>query len=396
MTVRPPHLHVWIPDYESEKGGIQVFSNFFIRALGDCLPDARLTIFSKNDNSHPVLPRRRGPTQFHSAGWWPGRQRTLAYSAQIFGAALRQRPDFILSTHVNFSPVGRWLNRLRGVRYAAVAHGLDVWGAKGAHVAGALRSAERVFAVSRFTRDCLVSELYLDPARVSILPNTFDAEAFGVRPKPRYLLKRFGLQPEQPVILTVGRLASAERYKGYDQILRALPAVRRAIPRVRYLLGGRGRDRARVEELIRELSLEDVVILAGYIPDHELRDFYNLCDVFAMPSKGEGFGIVFLEALASGKPVIAGNQDGSVDALCDGKLGVLIDPDNVTELETALISILERRHPLEILREPERLRAGVIEDYGYAHFVSVLAEYLRQFGLPAEAPTESESAATIC
>jgi glycosyltransferase involved in cell wall biosynthesis len=171
-----------------------------------------------------------GPTQFHSAGWWPGRQRTLAYSAQIFGAALRQRPDFILSTHVNFTPVGRWLNRLRGVRYAAVAHGLDVWGAQGRSCGRRLSVRQSAcFAVSRFTRDCLVSELYLDPARVSILPNTFDAEAFGVRPKPRYLLKRFGLQPEQPVILTVGRLASAERYKGYDQILRALPAVRRAI-----------------------------------------------------------------------------------------------------------------------------------------------------------------------
>ncbi len=80
--------------------------------------------------------------------------------------------------------------------------------------------------------------------------------------------------------------------------------------------------------------------LAGYIPEEELNDHYNLCDVFAMPSKGEGFGIVFLEAMACGKPVLAGNKDGSVDALLGGKLGALVDPDDVAQIAETLIAIL--------------------------------------------------------
>jgi glycosyltransferase involved in cell wall biosynthesis len=195
------------------------------------------------------------------------------------------------------------------------------------------------------------------------------------------LLKRFGLKPDQPVLLTVGRLEPSEQYKGYDQILRALPAIRRAVPDVRYVIAGRGPDRPRIEALIRELKLEGSVTLAGFVANQELCDFYNLCDVFAMPSKGEGFGIVFLEALACGKPVLAGNKDGSVDALLGGEIGVLIDPDNVAEIADALISMLTRQHPLTILQHSDRLRARVIEAYGYDRFVSHLACNLAKLGL---------------
>jgi phosphatidyl-myo-inositol dimannoside synthase len=145
---------------------------------------------------------------------------------------------------------------------------------------------------------------------------------------------------------------------------------------VRYVLGGRGPDRPRIESLILELELQNNVTLAGYVAEHELREHYNLCDVFAMPSKGEGFGIVFLEALGCGKAVIAGNKDGSVDALLDGKIGALIDPDNVDEIAQVLIQILEKKHPLEILQQPEALRREVISAYGYEKFKQRLSEII--------------------
>jgi glycosyltransferase involved in cell wall biosynthesis len=294
---------------------------------------------------------------------------------------LRERPRVILTTHVNFAKAAHWLKRLSKVRYGAVAHGVDVWSLQDPALARALRSADRLVAVSNFTRDRLVEQIGLAKDRIGLIPNTFSSEEFVLEQKPHYLLKRFGLHPDQPVILTVARLASEDRYKGYDQILRALPAVRRQIPNVRYILGGHGPDRGRIEALIRELGVEESVIVAGYIPDHELCGFYNLCDVFAMPSKGEGFGIVFLEALACGKPVVAGNKDGSVDALLNGKLGVLVDPDSIAEIEEALVLILTRRHPLKILQEPERLRAEVIETYGYPRFAGTIAEHLAELGV---------------
>lgn len=127
-------------------------------------------------------------------------------------------------------------------------------------------------------------------------------------------------------------------------------------------------------------------MLTGFIPDHELEDHYNLCDVFAMPSKGEGFGIVFLEAMACGKPVLAGNKDGSVDAVLNGELGVLVDPDDVAQITEALRLVLTGRHPLAILRQPAEIRRRVIEAYGYPQFVTCLAEHLRVLGFtPAPA-----------
>ena len=130
---------------------------------------------------------------------------------------------------------------------------------------------------------------------------------------------------------------------------------------------------------LQDRGLTDSVILAGYIPEHELCAFYNLCDVFAMPSKGEGFGIVFLEALACGKPVIAGNKDGSVDAVLNGELGVLVDPESVDEIAKALAGVISKTHPLQILQRPQDLRRGVIDAYGYARFVERVKEIIQPF-----------------
>jgi glycosyltransferase involved in cell wall biosynthesis len=127
-----------------------------------------------------------------------------------------------------------------------------------------------------------------------------------------------------------------------------------------------------VETLIQQLNLENYVTLAGFIPDEELCDHYNLCDLFAMPSKGEGFGIVYLEALACGKPTLGGNQDGALDALCNGKLGALVNPDRVQEIAQTLIQILQRQYPNPLMYQPEALRQQVIETFGFEQFQQTL------------------------
>jgi glycosyltransferase involved in cell wall biosynthesis len=209
-----------------------------------------------------------------------------------------------------------------------------------------------------------------------LLPPTFDANSFFPGPKPARLLERYGLRVDQPVILTVARLAGAERYKGYDQILEALPVVQRRFPDVRYVLVGQGDDRARIDARIRELGLGDAVTMAGFVSDAELRDHYNLCDVFAMPSKREGFGIVYVESAACGKPALGGNQDGAVDALNGGRFGVLVDPDNVGDIASALNDLLARQYPTPLLYHPEQLRTAVIEQFGIDRFRELLQSYL--------------------
>jgi glycosyltransferase involved in cell wall biosynthesis len=368
-------IHVWVPDYASAIGGIQTFSRFIVRAVRDIFPESEIAVFSKNDTSYPD-PASDPADSFTPMGWWTARLRTLAFASELFQSAARDRPDFIITTHVNFAPVARWLQRLFRIPCVAVGHGVEVWEIRNKPVRRALRAADLLVAVSGFTRVRMASTLGLDARRIVLLPDTFDPEQFYPGRKPHYLLKRYGLAANQPVILTIARLASAERYKGYDQLLRALPLVREQFPNVRYVLGGRGPDRPRIEALIRELGVSANVTLAGYVADHELRSHYNLCDVFAMPSKGEGFGIVFLEALGCGKPVVAGNKDGSVDAVLNGALGVLVDPDNVPEIANALIATLSDKHSNGTT--PNALHSRAIEAYGYQRFRERLGEVLKQ------------------
>ena len=155
-----------------------------------------------------------------------------------------------------------------------------------------------------------------------------------------------------------------------------LNIIRQTISDVHYLIVGKGKDRPRIENLIEKLGLQDCVTLAGFIPDEQLSDYYNLCDLFAMPSKKEGFGIVYLEAMACGKPALGGNQDGAVDALCQGELGVLVNPDDIEEIAQTIIQILQGKYPNSLIYQPEELRKKVVDIFGFESFKQTLSSYM--------------------
>ncbi len=430
------NIHIWVPDFAGATGGIQTFSRFLVRGLRDCCPSAKLRVFIKNDTSVPKAAYRSIAT-FQSVGTWLPWQRTAAFTWMLLRNAYRERPDLIVVAHVNFAPVAHWLQKLLDIPFIAVAHGVEVWQKPKRSIYLALRSATQLLAVSNFTRERMSDILGLPIDRIALLPDTFDSDEFVPVCKPRFLLKRYGINLDFPVIFTLARLERSEQYKGYDKVIASLIDVRRAFPSIRYILAGRGSDWERLVEVTAKLGLRQNVIFAGHIPEHELCAHYNLCDAFAMPSKGEGFGIVFLEALSCGKPVIAGNKDGSVDALLGGKLGVLVDPDNPKQVAQAIMGVLARKvkgrkeevederalrtantdenvqpasavdglrrgerptrnaqRPIaltgpevaqrertimipEIVFEPERLRREVIEAYGYQRFKHRLAEVLK-------------------
>jgi glycosyltransferase involved in cell wall biosynthesis len=371
-----PLYHVWLPGLAADKGGIQTYSSFFLEALVGINPAAQYCIQSKHDRTIPPALTPLGSAQFYGAGGVPLALRTTAFAAQLWWRAWRQRPDLIMATHLNFAPVADHLKRQLGIPYWVIAYGVEAWNLSNSRLQRALHHADLILAVSHYTRDRLLQEQALDPARVVVLPGTVASDRFTPASKPAHLLARYGLTADQPIILTVARLAPGEQYKGYDKILAALPQIRQRIPQVHYLLVGKGADQARVQGLIKAHQLEDCVTLTGFIPDGELADHYRLCDVFAMPSKGEGFGIVYLEALACGKPTLGGNQDGAIDALCQGHLGVLVDPDDIDQIATALVEILQGTYPNPLLYQPELLREKVLATYGFARFQSTLASYL--------------------
>jgi glycosyltransferase involved in cell wall biosynthesis len=374
----PNNTHLWIPNLFNFKGGIQVYSAFMLEALANLYPNISYDIFLKHDTPSGIDLLYLCNSNFHCAGVCPLCLRTPAFAAQIIGRGLWQRPNLIITTHLNFTVAAYWLKRLTGIPYWTVAHGIEAWNIQHPTLQNALRHADRILAVSSYTRDRLLKEQNLDPDKISLLPNTFDSHRFQIAPKPTYLLERYGLTLKQPIILTVSRLANAERYKGYDRILEALPQIRQVIPNVHYVLVGKGDDRPRIEQLIAQLQLQECVTLAGFVPDDQLGDYYNLCDVFAMPSKREGFGIVYLEALACGKPALGGNQDGAIDALCHGELGALVNPDDTDAIAQTLIEILQGTYPNPLIYQPEALRQKVIDTFGFDRFKQTLGSYLER------------------
>lgn len=370
------YIHLWVPNLFNFKGGIQVYSSFLIEATQSIYFNVNYDVFLKHDTRYPIDLSCKHNAHFHFAGVWPLALRTPAFAAQIIGSGVWQRPNLVITTHLNFTVAAYWLKQLFGIPYWAVAHGVEAWNIQRPALQTALRHADRILAVSGYTRDRLLKEQNLDPSKISILPNTFDPLRFKIRAKPAYLLERYKLEPEQPIILTVSRLCRTEAYKGYDKILEALPQIRQVIPNVHYLIVGKGDDRPRIQQLIHQRQLQDCVTLTGFISDDELCDYYNLCDVFAMPSRLEGFGIVYLEALACGKPTLGGNQDGAIDALCRGELGALVDPDDIEAITQSLIQILQGTYPNPLIYQPEALRKKVIDTFGFEQFKKTLASHL--------------------
>jgi glycosyltransferase involved in cell wall biosynthesis len=372
------NIHIWAPDLFSTTGGIQAFSRYLIDAVRADAFSKYLRALIKNDLPDDI-PDKRALHNFHAYGNWPLRLRSARFALGCMRHARRERPGLIVSTHLNFGPLAMVARRSFGAPYILVAHGIDAWGITNASRKRALREADLTLAVSNYTRDRLIQEVGLDADRVKILPNTFAAERFAIAPKPPRLLRKYGLRPDTPVILTVCRLADTECYKGYDQIIKAMPEILRVVPNARYLLVGKGPDRPRIEKLIAEAGVQDAVILAGFVPDEELAEHYNLCDIFAMPSRAEGFGIVYLEALACGRPVLAGNKDGSRDAIGGGELGLLVDPDDTAGIAAEIIRVLRREHWRPEIFNPELLRRRVIELFGFEAFKRAVADLLGPF-----------------
>lgn len=370
-------IHLWIPNIFQYKGGIQVYSAFFLEAIEKIYPSAEINVFLKHDTHCTDNFNFSPQIKFHFSGKYPLIFRTLFFSFQLLINTLINKPDLIICTHINFTVLAYGLNKIRKIPYWGVAHGVDAWNIEKEMLIKAIKNADKILPVSSYTAERLIKKQNLNPRRVTILADTFHYQRFKIATKPQYLLHKHNLKAEQPVILTVNRLSAQESYKGYDMIIQALPKIKSLLPSVHYIIVGKGDDGNRIEQSIKDLNLENHVTLAGFIPDEELCD-YNLCDLFAMPSKLEGFGIVYLEALACGKPTLGGNQDGALDALCHGELGALINPDDIEEIANTLITILQGNYPNPLMYQPEKLREKVIEIYGFKKFKATLASYLEE------------------
>lgn len=349
---RPRSLLVTF-DYPPAIGGIALALDRFWRLAGHdgcTILAPRAPGDAAADRGHPVrtvrfpAPRRGRAGKlltFAAAALWLARQ------------VARQGPDLVVAGQlVRAGPLAWAFHRLTGRPYDLWVYGGETRIAFPASrrltrfLHRVLREARRIYSISPFTTAEMVA-FGLDPERIVELPMGVDP-VYRPAPKDPELTARYGLA-DRLVVLTVGRLV--ER-KGVDRMLQALSALRDELPPWHYLVVSDGPFRPVLEAMARDLGVADRVTFTGFVAAADLPRYYNLCDLFAMPNREvvdpavggvsvEGFGIVFLEAAACGKPVIAGRSGGAVHAVDDGVTGLLVDGEDVGSVAAALRALAD-------------------------------------------------------
>ena len=328
-------LLAFVTDAFGGRGGIAKFNRDLLTALC-ALPDCEAVI---------ALPR----VVREDIGQLPPRLDFRAASAgskMRFGrhsaAALLERGlDGVVCGHLNLLPVAMLAARLHRVPLVLIVHGVEAWQPPTRWIARRLvRQVDAVVAVSEFTKARFIAWSGLAPHQVSVIPNCVDLDGYFPGAKRIDLLTRHGLKG-RTVMLTVGRLSATERYKGIDEVMNVMPRLIERIPSLAYLVIGEGDDLPRLRARATLLGLGDRVVFGGHVAEREKPDYYRLADVFVMAGRGEGFGIVYLEALACGVPVVASSADASREAVRDGLLGQVVNPDDPGDLIEGILQALD-------------------------------------------------------
>lgn len=346
------------------EGGIERIMRVYLRALAENRAEGE-SIGCVALNDSPRLDARLADYTGGAAVDFKGCGRSrAAFVRHAVGMASGARR--IICGHIHQLPVAWLATRMhRSVPYYLVAHGIEVWRQFSALERIALRGAHRILCVSEYTRRQMLRFCPgLDPARLILLPNTLD---------PR-LQHRGAVSASAPVagagpmVLSVARLSPDDAYKGIDTLIEAMPLVRREFPAARLRIVGGGGDLPRLQSVARSHGVVEAVEFSGLISDEELLAAYAKCDVFALPSRKEGFGLVYLEAMTHGKPCV-GARARAIPEVVDESVGALADYGDIPGLAAALVDVL--RHP----RNTATIRQRA-EYFDFPHFRQRLADAL--------------------
>ena len=339
--MQPLRVLVLTPDFPPAVGGIQSY----VYQLCAHLPDAELVVVAPDHAGARVFDARQRFRVVRTASRGKlGRLSFGVFWAAAVGVGLTGRFDVIVCGHFLAGLPALALRRLRGVPVVVMAHSQEVRARQRRELARTVfQRADRAIANSEFTRGVLM-EVGVPPDRIrKVNPPVHLPNGDGMG-DPQEARRRFGLGGG-PLLLTVSRLA--ERYKGHDTTIRALPLVRSKVPGVQHVLVGEGPLQGFYARLARSLGVDGVTVFLGRVEGADLAALYSTCDVFVMLSResriaggAEGFGIAFLEAGLMGKPVVGGRSGGIPDAVQDEVTGLLVDPTDIQGVADALMRLL--------------------------------------------------------
>ncbi|MDQ6812658.1 MAG: glycosyltransferase, partial [Bacteroidota bacterium] len=344
-------------------GGIEKFNRAFLKALSEFEADGKLVsdVYSAYDTDSD----KRYFQNEHYNGFKGNR---IKFVFAVWRDA--KKYDTIILGHINLSLTAWGIKKMfPGKRLILITHGIEVWNTVSGVKKFVIQNADQIFSVSAYTKETLTRVHKISGEKVAIFHNTIDP--FFSYPvtfdKPQYLIDRYKINADVSIIFTLTRLSASEKYKGYDKVIEVLPYLKNCVSDPKYIISGKADNTEydRLTQLRKQNNLSENVVLTGFIKDEEVVDHFLLADVFIMPSRKEGFGIVFIEAMACGLPVIAGNKDGSADALQNGVLGQLIDPDSDAEMFQAMVNTLQDRARLEDVCVKKELQQKVKAAFGF-------------------------------
>jgi phosphatidylinositol alpha-1,6-mannosyltransferase len=283
----------------------------------------------------------------------------------------------VLAAHPNLAPVVLAMKVVRPrLRSIICMHGVEVWKPLGAFRRWSLRRANVILAPSMDTAERAARAQKLSSAKIRRVPWALDPQFAARVAASRAQTALPAGYPGGRVILSVGRWNSSERYKGMDHLIAALPRLLTDFPEVHLVAVGDGDDRGWLENLAEGNGVARHVHFVRGLSQEELGAWYSACEVFALPSRGEGFGLVYLEAMAYGKPVVAGAHGGAPEIVEDGVTGYVVPHGDLPQLATALAALLSDTE----LRQKmgARGQARVQREFLFAKFSKSLKKILRE------------------
>lgn len=303
-------------------GGIQSFMWRVAEVISELVTEgiAEGKIFSLNDTTdslkvHPMMPKALLTWGADHSKWRLVKD-ILRYACPI---------DTLIVGHIGPAPLAYILYMFGCVkRYHVILHGFEAWRKASVLERCAARSAERITTTTQYTADRFSMVNNIKESLIKVIPLCTDEKS--ISSNSGFQLKG-GFK-----LLCVARLSTSERYKGFEHVFQALAELKSRCPEIHFNIAGDGDDRTRLERNAEELDVGSQVTFWGYLSDQELAAAYADCDVFVMPSKMEGFGIVFLEAMRHGKPCIGGNHGGTPEVIENGKSGFLVEYGDIKSL----------------------------------------------------------------
>ncbi|MBO9673040.1 MAG: glycosyltransferase family 4 protein [Sphingobacteriaceae bacterium] len=354
-------------------GGIEKVCRSLSRVLYDLSEEEVLqsTVYSMYDKNTDRDSRYLSKKQFKGFG---GKRERFVVESFLAGL----KADVILLSHIHLINIVYFIKKIHpNKKIYLLAHGIEIWKKFSDAKLRMLNQLDKIICVSAFTAQKVMDMHHIPATRIEILNNCLDPFYYRCTDfkKPQSLLDRYHLNNDHLILFSLSRLSSSEKYKGYDHTIELLPTLLERYPNLVYLLAGKWdvAEKKRLDDLIDKNKLQNHIQMIGFIDESELTEHFLLSDLFILPSKKEGFGIVFIEALASGLRVIAGNKDGSVDALRGGELGLLVDPDDQQGILTGICSLLGHT---QTQQEKRNLQKKCIEAFGYNQYLQSIRNLL--------------------